>query len=211
MFLSFDGVDGAGKSTQIRLLADWLRARGKEVIECRDPGSTPLGEKLRAILLEEHDMPIHRKSEMLLYMAARAQLVEEVIRPALAAGQWVVSDRFLLANVVYQAHAGGLDANEVWQVGAVTVGGIMPRLAIVLDMPADKAAARIQREHDRMEAQGLEYLERVRRGFLLEAARRKDIVVIPADRPPDAVHTDVVAAVERLTQANPQSAIRNPQ
>ena len=195
MFLSFDGVDGAGKSTQIRLLADWLRTRAHEVIECRDPGSTPLGEKLRAILLDRHDMPIYRKSEMLLYMAARAQLVEEVIRPALAAGKWVLSDRFLLANVVYQAHAGGLDPDEVWQVGAVTVGGIMPLLAIVLDMPAEKAAARIQREHDRMESQGLDYLERVRQGFLTEAAQRKDIVVIAADRPPDVVHAEVLAAV----------------
>ena len=199
MFLSFDGVDGAGKSTQIRLLAEWLRARGKELLECRDPGTTALGEKLRTILLDRHDMPIHRKSEMLLYMAARAQLVEEVIRPALAAGKWVLSDRFLLANVVYQAHAGGLDPAEVWQVGAVAVGGVMPRLTIVLDMPADKAAARIQREHDRMEAQGLAYLERVRQGFLLEATRRpKEIVVIAADRPPDAVHADVVAAVTKL-------------
>ena len=203
MFLSFDGVDGAGKSTQIRLLAEWLDARGNDVIECRDPGSTLLGEKLRAILLDRHDMPIHRKSEMLLYMAARAQLVEEVIRPALAAGKWVLSDRFLLANVVYQAHAGGLDPDEVWKVGAVTVGGIMPRLSIVLDMPAEKAAARIQREHDRMEAQGLAYLERVRQGFLLEAARRpKEIVVINADRAPEAVHADVVAAVTSLTPSS---------
>jgi dTMP kinase len=195
MFLSFDGVDGAGKSTQIRLLAEWLRARGNEVVECRDPGSTPLGVKLRAILLDRHDMPIHRKSEMLLYMAARAQLVEEVIRPALDADRWVLSDRFLLANVVYQAHAGGLDSDDVWQVGRVTVGGIMPQLAIVLDMPADKAAARIQREHDRMEAQGLQYLEQVRQGFLIEAGHRKDIVVIAADRPPEAVHADVLAAI----------------
>ena len=107
MFFSFDGVDGAGKSTQIRLLADWLRARGREVITCRDPGTTSLGEKLRGLLLEHHDTPIHRRAEMLLYMAARAQLVEEVIRPALQAGRDVLSDRFLLANVVYQAHAGG--------------------------------------------------------------------------------------------------------
>jgi dTMP kinase len=196
MFLSFDGVDGAGKSTQIRLLTEWLCARGKEVVECRDPGSTPLGEKLRSLLLDRHDAPIFRCSEMLLYMAARAQLVEEVIRPALAAGKWVLSDRFLLANVVYQAHAGGLDPDEVWQVGAVAVGGVMPRLTIVLDMPAEQAAARIQREHDRMEAQGLAYLERVRHGFLIEAARRpKEIVVIPAARPPEAVHADVTAAV----------------
>jgi dTMP kinase len=126
--------------------------------------------------------------------------VEEVIRPALDAGKWVLSDRFLLANVVYQAHAGGLDPADVWQVGAVTVGGIMPRLAIVLDMPADKAAARIQREHDRMEAQGLAYLEHVRQGFLVENSRRPtEIVVIAADRPPEAVHADVLSAVSALT------------
>lgn len=199
MFLSFDGVDGAGKSTQIGLLSQWLRDRGHEVVQCRDPGSTPLGERLRAILLDRHDMPIHRRSEMLLYMAARAQLVEEVIRPALEAGKWVLSDRFLLANVVYQAHAGGLDPRDVWQVGAVTVAGLMPRLAIVLDMPAEKAAARIQREHDRMEAQGLQYLDRVRQGFLLEATRRpEEIAVIAADRPAETVHADVIAAVTSL-------------
>ena len=129
MFFTFDGVDGVGKSTQIRLLADWLREQGREVVTCRDPGGTALGETAAGLLLDHHDVPIHRRSEMLLYMASRAQLVEEVIRPALAAGKVVVSDRYLLANVVYQAHAGGprcLD-DDVWRVGEVTVGGVMPR------------------------------------------------------------------------------------
>src|SRR5687768_12168510 len=108
MFFSFDGVDGVGKSTQIRLLVDALSERGHEVVTCRDPGGTPLGEKLRGLLLDHHDTPIHRRSEMLLYMASRAALVEDVIRPALAAGKIVVSDRYLLANVVYQGYAGGL-------------------------------------------------------------------------------------------------------
>lgn len=199
MFISFDGVDGAGKSTQIRLLADWLTAQGKTVVTCRDPGSTPLGERLRSILLDHHDTPIHRRAEMLLFMAARAQLVEEVIRPALGAGQWVLSDRFLLANVVYQAHAGGLAVEDVWQVGNVAIDGIRPAKTILLDMPAAEAAKRINRASDRMEAQGLEYLDRVRHGFLTEAAQRPDqIVVIAADREPAAVHADVVAAVEAL-------------
>ena len=197
MFISFDGIDGAGKSTQINLLADWLRAGGKEVVTCRDPGSTPLGEKLRGLLLEHHGTPIHRRSEMLMYMAARAQLVEEVIRPALAAGQCVISDRYLLANVVYQAHAGGLAPDEVWQVGLVTVAGIMPRLTFILDLPAAAAATRFTRAPDRMEAQGLEYMERVRQGFLLEAAKRQEeIVVIDATAAADVVHRNVVVAVE---------------
>src|SRR5687767_8217123 len=99
MFFSFDGVDGSGKSTQIRLLADALHQRGREVVTCRDPGTTALGECVREILLRHHAIPIHRRSEMLLYMTARAQLVEEVIRPALAEGKIVISDRFLLANI----------------------------------------------------------------------------------------------------------------
>jgi len=198
MFFAFDGVDGAGKSTQIRLLAEALRTLGREVLTCRDPGSTALGERLREILLHHHGPAIHRRSEMLLYMAARAQLVEEVIRPALTAGQVVISDRYLLANVVYQAHAGGLVASDVWQVGQVAVAGVMPRLTFVLDMPAAKAACRIQRQRDRMEAQGLDYLERVRQGFLLEAARQpQQVIVIDADRPAELVHADVRRAAEQ--------------
>lgn len=196
MFFSFDGIDGAGKSTQISLLADWLRAKGKEVVTCRDPGSTELGEKLRGLLLEHHGTAIHRRSEMLMYMAARAQLVEEVIRPALAAGKSVISDRYLLANVVYQAHAGGLSPEEVWQVGQVTVAGVMPNLTLVLDLPASTAAARFNRAPDRMEAQGLEYMEKVRQGFLLEAAKRPaEIVVIDATAAAEKVHEQVTAAV----------------
>lgn len=199
MFFSFDGVDGVGKSTQIQLLVEALRARGREVVTCRDPGGTALGERLRAILLEHHGMAIHRRSEMLLYMASRAQLVEEIIRPALDAGKIVVSDRYVLANVVYQAHAGGLDPVDVWRVGEITVGGLMPRLVFVLDMPAESAARRIKRAQDRMEAQGLAYLESVRQGFLTEARQRPgEIVVVNADRPPEEVHAEVWGAVEKL-------------
>jgi dTMP kinase len=200
MFFSFDGVDGVGKSTQIRLLVEALRARGKEVVTCRDPGGTPLGERLREILLDHHGITIHRRSEMLLYMASRAALVEEVIRPALAAGKTVISDRYLLANVVYQGHAGGLDPADVWRVGEITVGGLMPNLVFVLDMPAERAAARIQRAADRMEAQGLEYLEAVRQGFLTEARKQPArILVVDADRPAEAVHAEVMSSVEQFS------------
>ena len=199
MFFSFDGVDGVGKSTQIRLLAEALRQQGREVVTCRDPGSTALGERLRDILLNHHGTPIHRRSEMLLYMAARAQLVEEVIRPELAAGKTVISDRYLLANVVYQAHGGGLSADDVWEVGRVTVAGVMPRLVFLLDMPAERAAQRINRQPDRMEAQGLAYLERVRQGFLIEAALFPDqIAVINADQPIEAIHAEILAAAAQV-------------
>src|ERR1700754_4547877 len=110
MFFSFDGIDGAGKSTQVRLLEEALRGQGLQVVTCRDPGSTPLGERIREVLLANDGVPIGRRSEMLLYMASRAQLVDDVIRPALDTGKVVIADRYLLANVVYQGHAGCLDA-----------------------------------------------------------------------------------------------------
>jgi dTMP kinase len=198
MFFSFDGVDGVGKSTQIRLFGDWLRSQGHEVVTCRDPGGTVLGEELRKLLLGQHDVPIARRAEMLLYMASRAQLVEEVIRTAMAAGKDVVSDRYLLANVVYQAHGnGGLSPDEVWRVGEVATGGVMPHLVFLLDMPAAKAAARMGRSPDRMESRGLEYLERVRQGFLAEAGRfPHQIAIIDADQSIDAIHQEVLTAAK---------------
>jgi dTMP kinase len=196
MFLSIDGGDGTGKSTQVALVCQWLAEQGREVVACRDPGSTRLGEAVRELLLHRHDLRIDRRGEMLLYMAARAQLVEEVIRPALAQGKTVVSDRYLLANVAYQGHAGGLGAATLWEVGRVATGGLLPDLTIVLDLPAEAAAARLQRTLDRMERQGDSFHARVRQGFLAEAARQPDrIVVVDAARSIEEVQADVRRAV----------------
>ena len=121
---------------------------------------------------------------MLLYMAARAQLVAEVIRPALAAGKIVISDRFLLANVVYQGYAGGLDVDELWRIGQTATGELEPTLTIVLDVSLEEAAKRLSRPLDRMERQGDEFNRRLRQGFLTESGRRPEqIVVIDAVRP----------------------------
>jgi dTMP kinase len=199
MFFSIDGGDGCGKSTQIDLLCDWLRQRGCEVAACRDPGSTPLGEAVRELLLHRHDLAIDRTSEMLLYMAARAQLVAEFVRPASEAGKIVVCDRYLLANVVYQGHAGGLDVDTLWQVGRVATGGLMPDLTVVLDLPSHEAEARLGSRRDRMEQQGDAFHRRVREGFLAEAARRPhEIVVVDASRPIDEVHKAVREAIAPL-------------
>ena len=126
MFFSFDGLDGVGKSTQMDLFCAWLTERGHELVRCRDPGSTPAGEAIRELLLSNR-FPIARSAEMLLFMAARAELVEEIIRPAIADGKTVVSDRYVLANVVYQGHAGGLDPESIWQVGRLATGGVTAR------------------------------------------------------------------------------------
>ena len=154
---------------------------------------------VRELLLDRHDLQIDRRTEMLLYMAARAQLVEQVVRPALAAGKTVVSDRYLLANVAYQGHGGGLNVDVLWEVGQIATGGMMPDLTIVLDMPAGDAAARIDRQLDRMEQQGDAFHARVREGFLTEAARRSaQIVVIDAARPIDQVQAEIRKAAEAV-------------
>lgn len=198
MFFSFDGLDGVGKSTQMDLFVEWLRAAGHDVVQCRDPGSTPLGEAIREILLG-HEFVISRTSEMLLFMAARAQLVEEVIRPALSAGKTVVSDRFLLANAVYQGHAGGLDVADIWRVGRVATAGLMPEMVFLLDMPPRAASGRIDRQLDRMENQGAGFQARLRQGFLTEAAADPArIVVVDAARPIEAVQRDIRAAADRV-------------
>jgi dTMP kinase len=198
MFFSIDGGDGVGKSTQLELLSEWLRQLGHDVVNCRDPGSTRLGEAVREILLHRHDLAIHRRSEMLLYMAARAQMVEEVIRPALEQGKTVVTDRYLLSNVVYQGYGGGLDVETLWEVGRVATAGLMPDMTLVLDMPTAAAASRIDRPLDRMEQQGAQFHARVREGFLAEANRRPDeIVVIPAAAPIEQVQAEIRTAVAK--------------
>jgi dTMP kinase len=200
MFLSIDGGDGTGKSTQIALLAEFLRKNGREVVVCRDPGSTRLGEAVRDLLLMRTDLRIDRRAEMLLYMAARAQLTEELIRPALEQGKTVICDRYLLANVVYQGHAGGLDVSLLWEVGRAATSGLQPDLTIVLDMPAASAAARLQRQLDRMELQGDAFHARVREGFLTEAAKAPErIVVIDASPPIDQVQSAIRQALAGRT------------
>jgi dTMP kinase len=193
MFFSFDGIDGVGKTTQARLFCDALRAQGLEVLECRDPGSTPLGERVRGLLLTRDDaVTICRRSELLLYMAARAQLVDEIIEPALSAGKVVVSDRYLLANVVYQGYAGGLEVDVIRRVGEVATRGVYPDCIFLLDMPPDAADARMLRALDRMESQGDEYRRTLRAGFLHEAARPDSRVhVIDAGRGAEVVAADI--------------------
>ena len=196
MFFSFDGIDGVGKTTQMTQFVQWLQARGHEVVVCRDPGGTALGERLRGILLDKSDTPICRRSEMLLYMASRAQLVEQVIRPALSAGSVVISDRFLLANVVYQGHAGGLDVDDLWQVGHVAIDGIYPDRVFLLDLTVKQAVLRRNREPDRIESQGDHYMELVRQGYLAEARRRGEIVVVDADSSVDEIQQRIRSAAE---------------
>ena len=206
MFFSFDGIDGVGKTTQMQLFCQWLadewHGGGHEVVTCRDPGSTPLGERVREILLDSDDStPIAARTEMLLYMAARAQLVEQVICPALAAGSVVVSDRYLLANVVYQGYAGGLEVDEVRDVGRIATGGLMPDCTFLLDMSPEDARRRMGDALDRVESRGDEYREQLRQGFLQEARHLGDSVhVVAADRAIDEIQAELREIAARVMQ-----------
>lgn len=197
-FIAVEGIDGTGKSTQVALLADWLRQRGHDVVTCVDPGGTPLGATLRALLLD-HRQTMSAHSEALLFMASRAELVSQTIRPALEAGKAVVSDRFLLSNVVYQGHAGTLDPPSLWQLGMFATGGLLPDQFVILDMPVERTAPRRKASEDRIEARGLEYQERVRRGFLLEAGRMPERCrVVSAEGTIDEVQAAIQTVVEAI-------------
>lgn len=191
IFLSIDGMDGAGKTTQCRLLADWLREQGHAVTLCRDPGGTPGGDRIRDILLDNQQR-LNAVAEVLLFMASRALLVEQVIMPALGRGDVVLVDRFVLASVVYQGHAGGLPPQMVWDLGRIATGGLLPVRTYLLDLPVPQALARLGSQRDRMESKGEAFFEKVRAGFMAEAINRSSqLRVLDAARPVDEVQADL--------------------
>lgn len=187
VFISVDGIDGVGKSTQLERLNDYLRDRGADVLLVRDPGSTELGARLREILLGSN-LEMHRRTEAMLFMASRCEMVEAIIKPAIAKGLTVVSDRFLLANVVYQSIGGKVAADQLWELGLLANGNLRPDLTLLFDMPAADAAARMSGPADRMESRGIEYMESVRQAFLRELPKSSpEVAVIDAGRSPEEV------------------------
>ncbi len=172
LFVSFEGPEGAGKSTQIAHLAARLTAQGLAHTLTREPGGTPLGSRIRSIVLQDAELEIHPLSEFLLYSASRAQLVQDVIRPALQAGQVVICDRYADSSAAYQGSGRGLDPGLIRQVTSEATAGLRPHLTVLLDLDPQlglqRAAARGQ--PDRLERADLEFHQRVRRGFLEIAA-----------------------------------------
>lgn len=206
-FIVFDGTEGCGKSTQADLLRRKLEADGLNVLLVRDPGTTRVGELIRGILLNPDHDEIGMRCEMLLYMAARAQMMHEVIRPALQAGKVVLSDRFISSTLAYQLGGDDLTADEIRAVGNIAVKGAWPDLTVLLDMSAEASMERVQPKllftaasdlvaKDRIERRPMEYHERVRRNYLSQAAADPARYrVVKADRDKQAVHEDVVKAV----------------
>lgn len=178
LFITVEGIDGCGKSTQARLIAAALEAAGHDVLRLREPGGVKISEQIRAILLDPANAEMGDVCELLLYEAARAQLVHQVIRPALAAGVTVVCDRFYDSTTAYQAFADGLDRNMVSQANELAVDGCRPDLTLVFDLPVEDALRRRsgREAEDRLELKGLEFQERVAAGFRAVAADEPDRV-----------------------------------
>ncbi len=215
LFVALEGPDGGGKTTQAARLAAWLRGDGFDVVSCRDPGSTQVGDRLRKIVLDRDTVHLSVRSEMLIYMASRAQLVDEVIRHALEASRVVISDRFLLSNLVYQGLAGGLPVEDLWRIGQVATAGLLPDLTMVLDVSAETARSRVGSARDRIEDRSAEYQRQVRDGFIA-AAHAHDgpgglcpyypapLVLIDAQGDPDAVFLQIQSEVQRVLALGPR-------
>ncbi len=201
VFITLDGIDGVGKSTQMKSLTDCLEQLGHRVLALRDPGTTPIGQELRGLLLNS-ELEMHRRTEAMLFMASRCEMIETTIRPALADGISVISDRFLLANVVYQSIGGDVSANQLWEMGRWANANLQPDLTLLLDMPAQNAMQRISGPADRMESRGVDYLESVRQAFLSELPNSgQAFEVIDADRPAAEVSFDMINRVKAFLNA----------
>jgi dTMP kinase len=198
-FIVIEGIDGSGKSTLAARLAEDLARDGRKVLRTREPGGTPIGEKVRALLLDAKNAEMVPLAEFFLYMASRAQLVDEVIRPALASGQIVLCDRYYYSTAAYQGAAGNVGVDAVLDISEKVAKFAKPDLVALLDLTPKVARARQGIRDDRVESKGAAYQERVRRGFLVIARRdRRRFRVFDASQPHDAVYAEVRKEVDRV-------------
>lgn len=205
LFITFEGIEGSGKSTQCRSLAQWLRNQGYRVLETREPGGTPLAERLRACLLERQQEMLTAWAEALIVLAARSQHVDQVIRPALEMGAIVLCDRFVDSTLAYQGFGRGLDPAQLARISRAASNGLVPDLTMFLDVPVDVGLQRRhhnQLEINRIDAESLEFHERVRRGFRTLARRYpRRVRLIAGDRLPDVISREVERVVGRCVDA----------
>jgi dTMP kinase len=203
LFVSFEGIEGSGKSTQVTLLAQVLRSRGYEISVTREPGGTPVGQVLRRLLLESSSSPLASGTELLLMLADRAQHVQEIVAPALRANKIVISDRFVDSATAYQGYGRGVELALLAQLNAFACGGCMPALTLVLDLPVSEGLRRVRQRQsgtqgtDRFEAESVAFHERVRAGYL-EIARSdpQRVRILDAARPVEMIHQEILAVVQ---------------
>jgi dTMP kinase len=199
VFISFEGVEGSGKTTHCKRLGQWLGARGLEEVLTSEPDGTPLGSAIRGLFDHDGVAPTPL-TQTFLFMAARQQHVAQVIRPALARGAVVVSDRYADATLAYQGFGGGIELETIRDLNALATGGVMPDLTILLDLDPAEGMRRISdRALDAFEKMDLDFHRRVREGYLeIARAEKNRVVVLSAAQPKDALHAAVVRAVEGL-------------
>ena len=197
VFITFEGIEGCGKSTQVEVLRKRLIDLGHKVLVTREPGGCPIGEKIREILLDPGNRGMTALTELLLYEASRAQHVADVIGPALDAGITVISDRFYDASTAYQGHARGLGADKVEELNLVATRGLRPDLTIVLDLPASEGLRRLGRDLDRIESEAVDFHEKVRNGYI-EIARKdpERVKVVDSSGAIEATSSEVMKIIE---------------
>jgi len=199
LYIALEGPEGSGKSTQLRILADRLRHLGLEVVEIREPGGVEIAEAIRSILLDSAHRGLTPEAEMLLFAAARAQLVREVVRPALEQGRIVLSDRSVYASLAYQGVARTLGVDVVRRVNEVATGGLLPDLVLVLDLPPEEGLSRAR--PNRFEGEDPEFHRRVREGFLQLGREDPRVRIVPAHGSVQEVASRIWGHVEPLLRA----------
>ena len=201
-FVTFEGIEGCGKSTQIKLLADYLSGRNHPYLLTREPGGTNIGNKIRAILLNTENTDITSRAELLLYAADRAQHIETVIKPAISDGKAVLCDRFTDATCAYQGKGRGIDPHLISELNTIASGGIQPDMTFLIDCPVDVGLERAIRRAEeeagkkemRFESEDLSFHERVRAGYLEVAGKEPQrVIIIDGNRPVEEVHDNIVS------------------
>jgi dTMP kinase len=197
LFITFEGGDGCGKTTQIKLLDEYLRNKGYKTLLTREPGSKGLGVKLREILLN-YDGEVSPTCESFLFLADRAQHVDCIIRPALEQGVIVLCDRHTDSTVAYQGYGRGLDLERIYHLNKIATGGLKPNLTIVLDVDVETSQKRVGAEKDRMESAGIEFFQKVRKGFLEIAKQEPERVkVVDSTQTIEEIHKQILELVGR--------------
>ncbi len=200
-FITFEGSEGCGKSTQSKLLSAYLESKGYSVVYLREPGGTKISEKIREILLDAKNHWMSSVCEMLLYMSARAQIVDEVIKPALKQGKIVISDRFLDSTLAYQGYGLGMDINVIKDIGNITTQGIKPDLTVLLDVPLKKGLRYRDGVKDRIEQRPLAYHSRVRKGyFQLAKLEPERIKIVKVDEDKTVTRDKIRKLVDNLLE-----------
>ncbi len=210
MFITLEGPEGSGKTSKIPPLADFIRQKGYKVLATREPGGTAIGDQVRAILTDLANTHMTPRAEVLLFQAARAQLVEQVIRPALQAGEVVICDRYADSTLAYQGYGQGGDLEQIASLVHFATGGLKPDLTLLLDLEVEEGLRRKQIngvEWNRLDAYALAYHQRVRQGYLELAQKEPERwVIVDASQPPDAVQSNLCQIVaERLAVKNGSS------